>query len=370
MPSFPSYKERFTSGQFAQLTPEAWRLFWTMQGPLASAVSVMSEDWRATGSEQREPYVQGRTSLASGAVSNTALLHPIASAPLTEPKIGSITVSVDALHMWEYYWLESHEGHADPDNDEHAGCVFGRLPADYEGDEGDPGSEEELLRCCGEDRPMKKWQLTVGPADAEAGFVTVHDYVSALHPWLLSLRGEIIRADNVWDSNPPEYYEKMMVEHAEPESLMVLDEARYVAGMRSGEQNQQLHRGTVQTQAQIRVNGETPQMPAPGATPLEQLVARAESGDLEAAQQAIFQATIQGVPHGLRPETVQALQDSHERTLVAEYEQRDQEIYEWNKRLYPDVSTEELEEYMAKVRERSRAAMESRRAELRKIGRP
>ncbi|KAK8068117.1 hypothetical protein PG996_007229 [Apiospora saccharicola] len=284
MPSFPSYKERFTSGQFAQLTPEAWRLFWTMQGPLASAVSVMSEDWRATGSEQREPYVQ----------------HPIASAPLTEPKIGSITVAVDALHMWEYYWLESHEGHADPDN-EHAGCVFG-----------------QLLRCCGKDRPMKKWQLTVEPADAEAGFVTVHDYVSALHPWLLSLRGEIVRADNVWDSNPPEYYEKMMVEHAGPESLMVLDEARYIAGMRSGEQHQQLHRGTVQTQAQIRVNGETPQMPAPGVSPLEQLVARAESGDLEAVQQAIFQATIQGVPHGLRPETVQALQDSYERRLVAE----------------------------------------------------
>ncbi|KAK8042900.1 hypothetical protein PG994_013383 [Apiospora phragmitis] len=139
MPSFPTFKERSMSEQPARLTPEAYRLFWTLQGPLASAISVMSEDWRDKGSEPREPYVQeGNT----GHQRRRRHAAPVASASLTEPKIGSITAVVDTLEMWEYYWIEDHEAHAGPDavdDDGAAACVFGRLPADYEGDESDAG---------------------------------------------------------------------------------------------------------------------------------------------------------------------------------------------------------------------------------------
>jgi hypothetical protein len=41
----------------------------------------------------------------------------------------------------------------------------------------------------------------VTPAtDGEAaGFVTVHDYLSTLHPWLTGLKKDIIRAETVWE---------------------------------------------------------------------------------------------------------------------------------------------------------------------------
>jgi hypothetical protein len=73
------------------------------------------------------------------------------------------------------------------------------------GDEDDEDEDEydydklQLLRCCNQDRPRgKNAKLTIKPFKAwdgrDGGFVTVHDYVSALHPWLVRLRGEILGA--------------------------------------------------------------------------------------------------------------------------------------------------------------------------------
>ncbi|KAK8128692.1 hypothetical protein PG984_009800 [Apiospora sp. TS-2023a] len=218
-------------------------------------------------------------------------------------------------------------------------CLLGELPADYEGDErrdesGLDSDEEdygELLRCCGEDRPTKKWKLTVTPSSnsAAGGFVTVHDYVSAVHPWLMSLRAEIAKADNVWDGNPPEYYDKIFVEHQVPDCLMTTNEAPYVGVIRAG----------------------PPPKPGDGPSYLEQLVAKAETGDLEAAQKAYFQASIQQVPHGLSPETIQALRDRNEQLAAADFERGLRQVFESFKRSTPDRSDAEIEEDMAEVRE-------------------
>lgn len=58
-----------------------------------------------------------------------------------------------------------------------------------------PGSvysdEHILVSCCGESRPENKFELLVkslGP------FSTVHDFVTAVHPWLMSLKGDIAEA--------------------------------------------------------------------------------------------------------------------------------------------------------------------------------
>ncbi|KAK8033566.1 hypothetical protein PG991_002964 [Apiospora marii] len=349
MPSFPSYEEVRTSDPSARflpirLTPEAHRIFWTLQGPLASAISVMPEDWREKGSEPGEAYMQGNTPTDNSGAPTA--LHPIAAAPLTEPKISSITVTVYALDMWEQQWLESHEAHAAPTRPD---CQFGELPPDYEGDErrdesdvdsDDEEDQGELLRCCEEDRPTTKWKLTVTPStDPAAGggcFVTVHDYVSAVHPWLMGLRGEIARADNVWDGNPPEYYDRMFVEHQAPDQLMTTNEASYISGPRAGR----------------------PAVPnGAGPTYLEQLVAKAETGDLEAAQQALVQAAIQRVPHGMSPEIMQTLRDKRERAARADYEKGLRQVFENYKRLDPDRSDEEIEEDMADIREAMRESL-------------
>ncbi|KAK8052254.1 hypothetical protein PG993_003639 [Apiospora rasikravindrae] len=388
MPSFPPFK-RSASDQLPNLSPEAYRLFWTLQGPFTSAITVMPKDWRTKGSEPRELYYiqEGSTPAddSDDAVTidtTTTILHPIAYAPLTEPKIGSITVSVYPLDMWEQQWLESHEDHADPDNEHCGECVFGRLPADYEGDEGDPDSEEELLRCCDTDRPTGKWRLTVQPADTEAGFVTVHDYLSAVHPWLMSLRGQIVQADNVWDSHPPEYYDKIMVEHVGPDLLMIADEQCYVGGERSGgpyHQQRQMGAAQAQGQEQIPASVHTSMYYTPEAqaffgsayrgTWLEQLVARAEtSGDLEAAERAIFQSRIQQTPHGLSQGTVQALRDSRDRDLVEDYEKQVRALVDMCKASSPEASPEEIEEYVEETMKGARASLARWREDLKNIG--
>ncbi|KAF5126076.1 hypothetical protein E5D57_010771 [Metarhizium anisopliae] len=82
---------------------------------------------------------------------------------------------------WGGLWEEQHE-HAQPGDD---GCGFG--PSD---DEDDPG---HLLECCDEQRPQ-------APRPLEC--VTVHDYVSVVHPWSMSHFDVISSAANVWEEAP------------------------------------------------------------------------------------------------------------------------------------------------------------------------
>src|SRR4051812_49121099 len=123
---------------------------------------------------------------------------------LTEPKISSITVSVFELELWEENWLEVHREHSDPGSgDETEPSLF------LYGEVADPSCEEEsgleqLLRCCGEARPRGKVaKLVVKPVAEEQGFITSHDYVSAVHSWLMSIRGDILMAMGVFGQPVP-----------------------------------------------------------------------------------------------------------------------------------------------------------------------
>lgn len=49
-----------------------------------------------------------------------------------------------------------------------------------------------LSRCRGTDRPRGKNPTL--PVEAPGQILTVHDYVSAVHPWLLELRNGILQA--------------------------------------------------------------------------------------------------------------------------------------------------------------------------------
>jgi hypothetical protein len=50
------------------------------------------------------------------------------------------------------------------------------------------------LRCCGCDRPRKKKVSLLVEASGYDGILTIHDFVSTVHPWLMGLRGEILQA--------------------------------------------------------------------------------------------------------------------------------------------------------------------------------
>jgi hypothetical protein len=121
--------------------------------------------------------------------------HALAHTPLTEPKVSTITVNVDTLEIWEDHWLNLHRNHSDPDDSEANGngVEWGILP-DYDEEE-DEKDDVHLLQCCGELRPRKKNVCVVVQAAADGeGFITVHDYLSVVHPWLMTLRNDILGA--------------------------------------------------------------------------------------------------------------------------------------------------------------------------------
>lgn len=94
------------------------------------------------------------------------------------------------LDHWETGWLERHDKHYD-------GGVIGRTLGtlnDYDPEE-DSDKEEHLLSYCEESRPRGK-KVKVVVRHASGDFVTVHDYLSTVHPWLMSLKGESEAAPN------------------------------------------------------------------------------------------------------------------------------------------------------------------------------
>ncbi|KAI1850159.1 hypothetical protein JX266_004538 [Neoarthrinium moseri] len=196
-PPYPSWRERKSDGGVV-IAPHARRLFWPLDGEYPAAISVMRTVHSAN---ELKPFFQpAAEDMASGT------WHEIAHLPLTEPKVSSIDASIHDFHQWEVDWVRRHSEHTGLEcNPEWV--TYGDLNDEdrpYANEPKEDGSWEEdsdtefLLRCCGEDRPMRKRELklTVTPS-AGNDFVTVHDYVSVVHPWLMSLRDDILKAKQV-----------------------------------------------------------------------------------------------------------------------------------------------------------------------------
>ena len=195
-PPYPTYEalqevaQRDRSAVLATLSPSAQRLFWTLSGPLTSPTSISIME-KPHNPDSLEPYFDQST--------NT--FHAVSEAPLTEPKVSSITARVYELELWEEQWMDMHRNHSEPDGGEEngEGVVWGELE-DYDEDLDEEGEGDDetlhLLMCCSEKRPRKKAvNITVKPATGGGkGFVTVHDYLSTVHLWLLGLRGDILAA--------------------------------------------------------------------------------------------------------------------------------------------------------------------------------
>jgi hypothetical protein len=181
-PTYPSMQELRDAQGAIQELPGRLGLIWQLNGPLSTAVLIKQ------GVNPPEPYCN-RTG------TNTDQWHALATSSLTEPKISSITVQVSELELWEDDWYERHCLHSDPDGDYGPDFEWQAFPDwDPEVDE----AEMQLVKCCGELRPRnKKASLTVTPARDGQRFVTLHDYLSAVHPWLMSLRRELIAALSV-----------------------------------------------------------------------------------------------------------------------------------------------------------------------------
>jgi hypothetical protein len=210
---FPSYEESFSRQAYPLLSAPAKRLYWTLLGPLGAASVFVLDKPAAVDGGGREPYFRQTTPVGP------ATWHPVAREALTDIHISSVGVEVDSLRTWGDQWLEFHR-HAGPGV---PGCVYGVY-------DGDP---DELVRCCGEDRPPAYAPLEVratgGPGDP---YITVHDYVSAVHPWIMGLKADIIKSLNMLEDPPFTEATRLVVSFSTPNMVAVMEEQAFLRSCR------------------------------------------------------------------------------------------------------------------------------------------
>ncbi|WQF84081.1 hypothetical protein CDEST_09095 [Colletotrichum destructivum] len=204
-----SYNALYNARQAPRLSPEAQRLFWTLDGPLAEAVWIMNTK---RDPSSLEPYSQGDT------------WHPFSQAPLTEPKVSSITVRTNELPEWGDTCFETHREHRDPGCDDEDGSLFalwGDLLC-YDPEEDEEGS----MHLLGE-------AVSVVVKPTVAPFVTIHDYVSVVHPWLLSSREDLLAtmaamAEGLYNKPLPAET-KLMVNIKDPHLLVMCEQVERIS---------------------------------------------------------------------------------------------------------------------------------------------
>jgi hypothetical protein len=205
----PAYEVYREAHQPIGISSDAKRLKWALEGPLNSAVEVM-HGMKYDPRIPTEPYGNQTASMT--------IWHPISQSPLTDPKVSSVIVHIESIEDWENQWLEFHrschypeENGQDPDE-----FLFGNLP-DYDSDS-DEEDEAHLLRCCCADRPRKKGETLL--VKATGAFLTIHDYLSVVHPWLLRRREDILGAEgDLMKNEPLAASTKLMISYGLPDQV-------------------------------------------------------------------------------------------------------------------------------------------------------
>lgn len=139
---------------YPSMSPSSKRLFWTLSGPLESAIQVAPDQYYEAGAVM-EPYFR------PGDAEVAPSWHPVSQESLMEPQVPAVTVRVYCLDDWEQLWVELNRYCLDTKNDP-------RRPR------------------------AKDVELTV--TAGSGAFLTIHEYVSAVHPWLMGMRERILDA--------------------------------------------------------------------------------------------------------------------------------------------------------------------------------
>ena len=202
-PLLPSFEALRDAREPASPSEDTRRILWLLNGPRATSIWV-EEDPK--NPDSCEPYF--RQSPDGEATS----WHP--DIPLTEPKVSFVTVQITDMeymeHM-EHRWLKMHTGHVNltATEDEYDN-EFEYGPLSDEDSDAESDGEWEwrghyLLMCCGIGRPRRKSvSIEVKPsASSGRDFVTLHDYLTTVHPWLLGHREDILASMGMADEDPP-----------------------------------------------------------------------------------------------------------------------------------------------------------------------
>ncbi|KAK4207872.1 LysM domain-protein [Rhypophila decipiens] len=204
-PPYRSWKDLQTDNVRVSFSPVIERLFWPLQRDFPADISVMKS--RHGADDDLERFFEGTK------------WHEIADLPVSEPKVSSMTEKIYELDQWEFGWVEWHREHSEAAEY----VTYGELDDDIrpyanepdeDGDWEKDSDTEFLIRCCGTDRPVRKrgQRIVITPSVGK-DFVTVRDYVSAVHTWLMSLRDDLLLSKTVARPVPygrPEVFEWMV----------------------------------------------------------------------------------------------------------------------------------------------------------------
>ncbi|KAK4246221.1 hypothetical protein C7999DRAFT_15639 [Corynascus novoguineensis] len=185
-PLYSTHAALSAAKQFISPNPEGLKLlFWPLNADTPAALETSGLAVMAAGPKHPDPDV-----LAPYWDAAAGAWHPVSKRPISEPKVSEIVVQMGDVSQWEREWEERHWECQVEDN---------RL-AEY------VAQGRGVCNGCGAARPpavkrgvsvVVRGTGGVGEGEDEGGgggFVTVHDYVSTVHPWLLGLRGDILGA--------------------------------------------------------------------------------------------------------------------------------------------------------------------------------
>ncbi|KAI2631342.1 hypothetical protein GGS26DRAFT_557401 [Hypomontagnella submonticulosa] len=185
----PAYEELRATGQVVTPSIDFLRLRWYFNGPIEASIHVLEDATDPTSSQT--PY---RTTITTtspdGQTHQIIQEHGISSSSISAKPISSIKVTILMLDDWECAWEEAHE----PEENESAVYT-----------EDGPEGERKLIQCCGEGRPYYKSSppsCLVKASGKSKPFVTIHDYVTAVHPWMAALEDDIRCAKGVHKGTP------------------------------------------------------------------------------------------------------------------------------------------------------------------------
>ncbi|KAK0746791.1 hypothetical protein B0T18DRAFT_412432 [Schizothecium vesticola] len=160
-PALPTAQELVAARKFFASSNAFMRLRWCIRAPASSAIFVL--DLATDPDSPQQPYYSP---------SHPGGVHPVGSEPATDPPVSALRLAIAALDGWAGDWSMAH----------------GDYESCYRSQEFD--ENDELVRCCGKDRPGPGPHLDIIPASTQP-FITVNDIIEPVHPWLLGLEDEI-----------------------------------------------------------------------------------------------------------------------------------------------------------------------------------
>ncbi|KAF6828443.1 hypothetical protein CPLU01_08526 [Colletotrichum plurivorum] len=126
------------------------RLKWSLNGPLESAIQVAPNQYYEPG-DIFEPYFRPD-------LEPELAWHPVSQESLTQPPVQDAKVRIRCVDDWEELWVE-----------------LNRYCTNTKTDPRRPRTEHIQLNVA-----------------TSGEFLTIHEYVSAVHPWLMGLRGRLL----------------------------------------------------------------------------------------------------------------------------------------------------------------------------------